>query len=236
MNLQSYINVARKQFYELDKQASRRVLEKYGWEELELTGEELSSFVKNATSHKLDEPLINRLNRFFSWYYLNYADIDNWDVKIYHPPVKEIYNVCMHPVNKYEEDGEICFKKCERETANLWSVYIQTNEGEYCVADCKSQLIATRLEEMFLMMIKNWKVKILLDAHNITIRIILSSHTLEVLLINRSVIDKEPATSKFFQNATTIQENSRIGEFYQSIPVATENDLLIRNLVKSAGF
>lgn len=234
MNLQSYINVARKQFYGLDKSASKRVLEKYGWEELELTGEELNAFVKNTTCHQLDETVISGLNRFFTWYYLNYADFDNWEVKIYYPQMKDVYNVCSYPVNKYEEDGDICFKKCERDAANLWSVYIQTSAGEYCIADCKSELIATRLEELLLMMIKNWKVRILIDMENVTIKNLLSSHTIDILFIDRSfnIIRSDAKIHK----AVTIRQNSQINEFHKSIPVTSEQDLHIRNIVKSKGF
>jgi hypothetical protein len=234
MNLQSYINVARKQFYGLDKSASKRVLEKYGWEELELTGDELSAFVKNTTCCQLDETVINGLNRFFTWYYLNYADSDNWEVKIYYPKMKDVYNVCSHPVNKYEEDGDICFKKCEREAANLWSVYIQTSVGEYCIADCKTELIAIRLEELLLRMIKNWQVRILIDMENVTIKNLLSSHTIDVLLIDRSIDVIE--TDAKINNTLTIRQNSQINEFYKSIPVASEQDLRIKNLIKSSGF
>jgi hypothetical protein len=232
MNLQSYINVARKQFYGLDTSASKRVLEKYGWEELELTSDKLSAFVKKATSQQLDKTVSNGVNRFFAWYYLNYADADNWEVKIYYPALKDVHNICSHPVNKYEDNGDICFKKCNRDTADLWSVYIQTSEGEYCVADCKSELIATRLEELLIKIIKNCKVKLLLDIEELTVKNLLSSHTIDVLFIDRSIDEHVGKAGKVF----TIRRNSDINEFYKRMPVASEQDLRIRNLVKSTSF
>lgn len=232
MNLQSYINVARKQFYGLDKSASKRVLEKYGWEELELTGEELSAFVKNTTYHHLEETAINELNRFFTWYYLNYADSDNWEVKIYYPKTKDVYNVCSHPVNKYEDNGDVCFKKCNRDKADLWSVYIQTSEGDYCIADCKTELTATRLEELLIRIIKNCKVKLLLDIEKSAVKNLLSSHTIDFLFIDRSIDEHVGEAGEIF----TIRHNSDISEFYKRIPVASEQDLRIRNLVKSMSF
>lgn len=232
MNLQSYINVARKQFYGLDKSASKRILEKYGWEELELTGEELSAFVKNTTYHHLEDTAINGLNRFFTWYYLNYADSDNWEVKFYYPKTKDVYNVCSHPVNKYEDNGDICFKKCNRDKADLWSVYIQTIEGEYCIADCKTELTATKLEELLIRLIKNCKVRLLLDYEKLAIKNLLCSHEIDILIIDRSIDENVSKPGEVL----TIHYNSDINEFYKRISVSSEKDLQIRNLVKSMSF
>ena len=116
--------------------------------------------------------------------------------------------------------------------ANLGSVYIQTSAGEYCIADCKSELIATRLEELLIKIIKNCKVKLLLDIEKSTVKNLLSSHTIDVLFIDRSIDEHVGNTGRVF----TIRHNCEVNEFYKGIPVASEQDLRIRNLVKSTSF
>lgn len=229
MNIQSHIDAAWKKFSYLEGEAEKQVVEKYASQERGLTDDALDQFVDNATSGDLLIETQEEMDRFATWYALDYGIVNNWNISIHACNLESIDDIRVYPMRQYEEEGCIHVRKCENKDADIYSVYACSKNEEYCIADCKDNLTAILFESLLRTIITNWKINVVIDN-----RQIITTHSLNCMWIDRHEFANQKGQKSI--PLTRVHENARIGELYQHLPFMTSTELQIRKCVKDASF
>ncbi|MDF2191377.1 hypothetical protein [Paraflavitalea sp. CAU 1676] len=159
MNIEHFLEIARKEFTALPNNLPEHLVHHYAAEELNLTETELTDFLRMATDLNSDYGSVEQVNRFYIWYYLNYGRPivqDDTELTIIGFPHNTlIQSFSTQPESEQMEGSTSTYLPCEPQFADRWQlVAIDWEEKRYPVLTCRDELIVLKLKKMFVFLLK----------------------------------------------------------------------------------
>lgn len=229
-----------------------QVFRSFAQQELNLKDERLDRFVTTAILPDGVELLNIDQREFCTWYYINYLKGHRdrnqaltiipqpvqWRFDTGHLPIEIYRSVEFRPVRFWQENDLTHYQICSREEASHWAVYLRTvNNRAIWFADCTDESSAFTLYLNLKKLIDFWEVRVMIDIQDASIQKIRATHRLEVLTVDRDVLeDKDANLQTNMCSQQIVSGDVSPGKFHLVNMDGDKSDKTVKDFLTRIGF